>query len=160
MNTGHNAYRETTTMGMSQLDLILTVYRGTIGLLDQAMQDFEAGNNESGRLTCEKVRKCVVHLYTTLDMEKGKDIARHLGQLYAFMIQQIDVAMASHATDILKGVRDNLSTIKEGWEGLKEQDTSLSSATAGHLETGKNEADIAEKKPDMPAETKHVTFSA
>ena len=123
MNTGHNAYRETNTMGMSQLELILTVYRGAIGFLDQAKSDFDAGELKSGRTACEKARKCIVHLYTTLDMEKGEDIAAQLGQPYAFMIEQIDLAMANKSCELLDEVGSMLKTIREGWEGLRQQET-------------------------------------
>ena len=43
MRKGLNTYREINTMGMSQVDLILTVYRGAIGFVESATTAFEAG---------------------------------------------------------------------------------------------------------------------
>lgn len=160
MQRGHNAYRQINTMGLSQIDLILTVYRGTIGLLDQARKDFSADKNASGRIACEKARKCIVHLYTTLNMEKGQDIARHLGQLYAFMIQQIDLAMASKSIETLTKVRDNLATIKEGWEGLKENDASRPSHPGGRTDANETAVDGGGETSEMSANRSHVTLSA
>ncbi|MCK5127169.1 MAG: flagellar export chaperone FliS [candidate division Zixibacteria bacterium] len=121
MIKGYDTYKQNNTMGMSQLELILTVYRGTIRLLKQAKADFEEEKYAEGRTSCDKARKCIVHLYTTLDMEKGEDIAEKLGQLYAFMIEQVDMAVASKSLDLIDTVIGLLSTIKEGWEGLNEQ---------------------------------------
>ena len=126
MNKGFSVYQQNDTMAMSQLDLILTVYRGAIRLLKQAKSDFENQRLNEGRTAIEKARKCIVHLYTTLDMEKGEQIAEKLGHLYAFMIEQLDVAVANKSLDLIDDVASLLNTIKEGWEGLKEQGTAAS----------------------------------
>lgn len=109
-------------MGMSQLDLILTVYRGAINLLNQARASFEEKEYEEGRAACARARKCVVHLYTTLDMNKGGEIADGLGKVYAFMIEQIDLVSAGKSTEQIDEIIKLLDTIKEGWVGLKEQE--------------------------------------
>ena len=119
MRKGLNTYREINTMGMSQVDLILTVYRGAIGFVESAATAFEAGKTAKGQAACERTRRCLVHLYTTLDMEKGQAIAAKLGQLYAYMIEQLDLAAASGSTKILGDVGRMLTTIKEGWESLR-----------------------------------------
>lgn len=123
MNKGFSTYQENNTMGMSQLDLILTVYRGAIGLLNQAKSDFSNQQFSQGRTACDKARKCIVHLYTTLDMEQGGEIAQNLGRLYAYMIEQLDVAVASKSQEMFDSIIGLLTTIKEGWDDLKRQDT-------------------------------------
>lgn len=120
MINGQNAYRETSTMGMSQVDLILTVYRGTIGFLNQARTDFESENFSEGRTACDKARKCLVHLYTTLDMEKGGEIAESLGNIYVHVVEQLDVAVADKSPKYFDDMISHLNTIKEAWDGLKE----------------------------------------
>jgi flagellar protein FliS len=131
MKRGFGTYHEINTMGKSQLDLILMIYRGAIGLLEQAKCDFQAGELTAGRAACEKARKCIVHLYTTLDMDKGQEIAARLGQLYAYMIEQLDLAMASKSLPILDAVAGMLATIKEGWENLKQGDGAPGGAVPG-----------------------------
>jgi flagellar protein FliS len=125
MNRGFSAYKKINTMGMSQLDLILTVYRGAMEYLDRAQSDFKEGQMNEGREACEKARKCIVHLYTTLDMDKGGAIASHLGRLYAYMIEQIDLGMASKSDELFDNVRGILGNIKEAWEDLKDKETAL-----------------------------------
>jgi len=123
MKKGYHTYKEINTMGMSQLDLILTVYRGAINYLKQAQSSYETGKPMDGRTFCDRARRCIVHLYTTLDMEKGEGIAAQLAKLYAFMIEQLDMAMARQSVSGLGEIIDNLETIKEGWENLKERET-------------------------------------
>ncbi len=157
MNKGFNTYKENSTMGMSQLDLILTVYRGAIKFIEQAKVEFEAERLTEGRTACEKARKCIVHLYTTLDMEKGEDIAEKLGQLYAFMIEQLDLAVASKSLDLLDSVIALLTTIKEGWDGLKDADEKeLVGANASNGIQIPQQQMNAEAKPPV----KGITLSA
>ncbi|MEZ5359429.1 MAG: flagellar export chaperone FliS [Candidatus Zixiibacteriota bacterium] len=136
MNNGYNTYKENSTLAMSQLDLILTVYKGTIDYIKKARGHFESERFIEGRTACERARKCIVHLYTTLDMEKGGEIAEKLGQLYAFMIEQLDLAVASKSLDLLDTIRGLLETIKEGWDGLKEQDKQTAAGTAAGKSNG------------------------
>ena len=120
MKSGCHAYQKVNTMGMSQLDLILAVYRGTIGYLEEAKKAFQEEKPDIGRSACDRARKCVVHLYTTLDMEKGKEIANYLGSLYAYIIEQLDLAVASKAAKRFDDMIGVLETLKEGWEGIKD----------------------------------------
>lgn len=115
-------------MGMSQLDLILMVYGGTINYLNQAKIDFQESRLAKGRDACDKARNCMVHLYTTLDMEKGEQIAEHLGYLYAHIIEQIDLCVASKSVEKLDNIIGVLSTIKEGWDGLRSKPAKTSAA--------------------------------
>lgn len=142
MHKGHVAYQEVNTMGLSQVDLILYVYRGTIGLLEKAKRDFKADRYMDGRTACEKAHKCIVHLYTTLNMEKGGVIADRLAKLYVYMLEKLDVVMANRSETIMDELIQLLSNIKDGWEGAKKNGQHNSGA-ADHPAT-------AEKEPDGP----------
>jgi flagellar protein FliS len=162
MQQGFKTYKKINTMGMSQLDLILTVYRGTIAYLDQAKTDFTENRLTDGRTACEKARKCIVHLYTTLDMKKGEAIADRLGQLYAFMIQQIDLAIASKSCRLIDEVTGLLKTLKEAWEGLKEQEAERASNESAEIKTNQENGTAGTETPIPPAKSmgKRLTFSA
>lgn len=123
MRNGAEAYRDINMMGMSQLDLILTIYRGAITYLEHTKKSFQENRYDVGRENCERARKCLVHLYTTLDVDKGQSIASQLGQLYAFMIERLDLAMASKSCGDIDNVIGIMTTLKEGWEGLKANPT-------------------------------------
>lgn len=119
MKKGFETYQATQVLGMSQVDLILTVYKGTIAYLEQAAGHFRDGRLDAGKTAGGKARQCLVHLYTTLDMKKGAAVAQPLGKLYAYMIEEIDMAVAGAKSEQLEHIAGLLRTIKEGWDGLK-----------------------------------------
>lgn len=135
MKTGCRAYQKNNTLSMSQLDLVLTVYKGSIDFLNQAKSAYMAEKFTDGRDASENARKCVVHLYTTLDMEKGKEISQNLGRLYAFCIEQIDLVTGSKSMERIDSIINVLETLKEGWEALKAQQKASVSATPDEEKT-------------------------
>ncbi|MEE9441124.1 MAG: flagellar export chaperone FliS [candidate division Zixibacteria bacterium] len=161
MINGHNAYRETSTMGMSQLDLVLTVYRGTIGFLNQAKTEFELKNYTEGRTACDKARKCLVHLYTTLDMEKGGEIAEYLGKIYAHIIEQLDIAVADKSPKYFEDMISHLMTIKEAWDGLKELEDQKNNIENPNSKTGNIDQPEEAINDDLsPVKHKELVISA
>jgi len=114
-------YQKNDTLGKSQLDLIIKVYDGAINSFTSARDFYEKKDPRNGYEQLEKVRKFLTHLYTTLDFERGGDIAVKLSQLYVFILTQLDII---EATKDLKKIDDNiriLSNLRSGWTGLKEQ---------------------------------------
>jgi flagellar protein FliS len=115
-----HAYTETKTLGASQLDLILQVYDGAINAYRSAKKSFESEQNETGRDQLEKGKKFLMHLYTTLNNDKGGDIAENLGKLYVFAMNQTDVVMGTKDQKQIDEIIGILSNLREGWFGLKE----------------------------------------
>lgn len=116
------SYQTAETLGKSQLDLILQVYDGAIGYYRTARDHYAANRLNEGYEQIEKARRCMVHLYTTLDMEAGGEIANNLSRLYSYIISQTDVAQASKD---LNRIDDNikiLENLRQSWSALKEQD--------------------------------------
>ena len=115
------AYQTTDTLGKSQIDLVIKVYDGAIAAFRQTQTFFNEDKIDEGRNELEKAKKFVTHLYTTLDMDKGGEIADQLSQLYAYVINQTYVI---EATKDLKLIDDNievLNNLRQGWIDLKEQ---------------------------------------
>lgn len=120
MNNSIKSYEKNDTLGKSQVDLIIKVYDGAINSFRSASENIKSENMSEAREYLEKAKKFLTHLFTTLDMEKGGDIAIQLAELYSFIINQINVI---EATKDLKMIDDNiniLSNLKEGWIGLKD----------------------------------------
>jgi len=120
VNNKLRSYQTVDTLGKSQMELVIKVYDGAIANLKQARQLYLDGNLQAGYDTLQKARKFVVHLYTTLDEEKGGDIAVKLGQLYTFIIEQINIVQA---TKNITGIDDSIiimNNIREGWVQLAE----------------------------------------
>ncbi len=137
MNNNLKAYESTSTLGLSQVDLILKVYDGAIGAFTEAAEFYSNNDLNAGYEKMERAKKFVTHLYTTLDPDNGGEIAERLGKIYAFMLNQTDIAQA---TKDLKIIDDNISVLKnvrEGWQGLKDQQNNGAGSKA---ETGNNGA--------------------
>ncbi len=136
MNSKIKAYDHINTLGMSQLDLVLKVYDGAISSFKLAAELYKAGNSVKGYEQLEKSKRFITHLYTTLDPDKGGEIAEKLGKIYAFLINQTNLAQS---TKELKIVDDNitvLSNIREGWLYLKKQQQGEISAGATAHDSG------------------------
>ncbi len=121
MNSKIKAYDHFNTLGMSQLDLVLKVYDGAIASFKSAAELYKAGNSMKGYEQLDKSKRFITHLYTTLDPEKGGEIAEKLGKIYAFLLNQTNLAQS---TKDLKIIDDNitvLSNIRDGWLYLKKQ---------------------------------------
>lgn len=157
MKRAQNAYQEAKIMNMSQVELILHVYQGSIGYMKSARADFQENRLVEGRAACEKARKCIVHLYATLDMEKGQEIANYLSQLYAYIIQQLDLITGSKSIEQIDDVIHVLQTLKEGWETIKEQEGNDAAASNRPMAAV---ADADGEVEAAPAGAGGLTFSA
>ncbi|UCD63409.1 MAG: flagellar protein FliS [Candidatus Zixiibacteriota bacterium] len=121
MSDEMNAYQKTAILGKSQVELVIKVYDGAIAAFKEGVEAYREGDNGRGYERLEKAKRFVTHLYTTLDEEKGGEIAKRLSRLYAFVINQSNVAQA---TKDLNQIDDNISILENlrlGWVGLKEQ---------------------------------------
>jgi len=115
-------YRRVDTLGKSQLDLILQVYDGAVRALRAARAHYENDKGQAGYEEMERAKRFVTHLYTTLDMEKGGEVAANLSRLYVFVISQSYVIQATKDLAQLDAVTNIMSNLREGWRGLKAAD--------------------------------------
>lgn len=108
-------------MGKSPIELVIQVYDGAITAYNQASEFYNQQKLNEGWEQLEKAKKFITHLYTTLDTDKGGEIAENLGKIYSFMINQTDTV---EATKDIKLIKDNIKILKnlrEGWVGAKEK---------------------------------------
>ncbi len=121
MNGPLGTYQQIDTMGKSQLDLILQVYDGAIASYNTARECYKNEDFQSGYEQLEKAKRFITHLYTTLDLARGGEIAENLGKLYAFLINQTNLAAATKDMTVLTGNLKILGKLREGWSGIKEK---------------------------------------
>jgi flagellar protein FliS len=85
----------------------------------------------------ERAKKFLTHLYTTLDPDNGGEIAERLGKIYAFVLSQTDIAQATKDLQIIDDNISVLKNVREGWQGLKDQQNN---GAGNEAETGHNGA--------------------
>ena len=117
-------YRAVDTHGKSQLELILQVYDGALAAYREAAQFYQKQAFNAGYESLEKAKRFVVHLYTTLNPEKGGQIAEQLSKLYAYLVNQTNVVEATKDLTQIDDIISVLENLRLGWAGLKEMDTS------------------------------------
>ena len=122
MENGLSAYNRTETMGKSQLDLILQVYDGAIKTYSQARDSYLNHNNEAGFESLEKAQRFVTHLFTTLDLENGGEVAKNLSRMYAYIINETEGIKGTKDTAKLGAIVKMLGNIRSGWAGLRNSD--------------------------------------
>jgi flagellar protein FliS len=118
MNKQLATYQRAQVSGASQRDLIVMCYKGGIKYLVESRQKLETGDINGFSESIEKAHRVIVHLYTTLDMDKGGEIAAKLAELYAYLINQIYLLNATKSVDLFDGIIGVMTTLKEGWEGI------------------------------------------
>lgn len=131
MNKQLATYQRAQVSGASQRDLIVMCYKGGIKYMLDSRQKLEAGDISGFSESIEKAHRVIVHLYTTLDMEKGGEIAQKLAELYAYMINQIYLLNATKNIELFDGIIKVMTTLKEGWENLDSR--ALQGASAGSV---------------------------
>jgi flagellar protein FliS len=117
-------YRAVDTHGKSQLELILQVYDGAIAAYREAAQYYQKQDFNAGYESLEKAKRFIVHLYVTLDPERGGEIAEQLGKLYAYVVNQTNIVEATKDLSQIDDIISVLENLRLGWAGLKEQETS------------------------------------
>lgn len=120
MDAKVKAYQTSDTLGKSQLELVIKVYDGAISAYKQASTSIQNNELEKSREELEKAKKFVTHLFTTLDMEKGGDIAQQLSQLYAFVINQTNIIEATKDLKEIDDIINVLDNLRQGWVELHE----------------------------------------
>jgi flagellar protein FliS len=111
-------YHAADTMGRSMPELVVKVYDGAIGNLHQAREHYRNKNLQSGYESMERVKKFIVHLYTTLDEEKGGEIAEKLSKIYVYIIEQINMVQATKDLKMIDDAVEILNNVRDGWVQL------------------------------------------
>ncbi len=122
MNKKLFAYQSIDSAGKSTPELLVQVYDGTVRKMRQAIEAYEKKDHETGYAALEKAKTVMVHLYTSLDNEKGGDIAVKLGQLYAFVVERINYVEATKDTKTINDCIGILENIRSAWAELAKQE--------------------------------------
>jgi flagellar protein FliS len=124
-----SAYRTADTLGSSPIELILKVYDGAISELESVSKSYQSQDAESGYRHLQKCRKFVTHLYTTLDLNAGGEVAQNLGRLYAFILGQLDVIAATKELALIVDNISILDNLRSGWRAVKAKEHEMSAVS-------------------------------
>ena len=122
-------YRKASVAGATPLQLVVMLYDGCLRFMSagqRAMQEKELfKQNES----LQKAQKILAELMSTLDMEKGGEVATNLFSLYTFCYNRLVEANIEDKPEYIDHAIEVMSQLRESWVELDAQQK------RGHIET-------------------------
>lgn len=105
--------------------LIQLLYNGALERINMAKARMQVKDFEGKGRLISKAIEIISGLRGFLDFDKGGDLALRLESLYDYMERTLFEANSKNDIAKLDEVADLLRSIKEGWDGIREEATSL-----------------------------------
>ncbi|MBK1885466.1 flagellar export chaperone FliS [Marinobacter sp. DY40_1A1] len=127
---GLKAYQQVNTQtSITDADphkLIQLLYNGALERINMAKARMQAKDYAGKGQLIGKAIEIIGGLKSFLDFEKGGDLAARLEGLYDYMERTLLEASAKNDMAKLDEVADLLRSIKDGWDGIREEAVSKS----------------------------------
>ncbi|MBS8240753.1 flagella export chaperone FliS [Marinobacter lipolyticus] len=101
--------------------LIQLLYNGALERINMAKARMQAKDYEGKGRLISKAIEIVGGLREFLDLEKGGDLAQRLASLYEYMERTLLEASMRNDITKLDEVANLLRSIKDGWDGIREE---------------------------------------
>ncbi|MFL1464644.1 flagellar export chaperone FliS [Marinobacter sp. DUT-3] len=101
--------------------LIQLLYNGALERINMAKARMQAGDYQAKGALIVKVIDIVAGLRSFLDKEQGGDLAERLDALYDYMERVLWEANVHNDQARLDEVAGLLRSIKDGWDGIREE---------------------------------------
>ncbi|MBK1850244.1 flagellar export chaperone FliS [Marinobacter sp. 1-4A] len=101
--------------------LIQLLYNGALERINMAKARMQANDYAGKGKLITKAIEIIGGLRSFLDFEKGGDLAERLEALYDYMERTLFEANAKNDVAKLDEVADLLRSIKDGWDGIREE---------------------------------------
>jgi len=119
--TGYKAYQGNQVEGSGPLGLVLLSYEALYKSLGHARRAIEAGDLTAEVDHTGRAVEAIIELSTSLDAEKGGQIATSLASLYGYMIRRLHEGMCSCSCEAVDEVLGLVHTLREGWQELHQR---------------------------------------
>jgi flagellar protein FliS len=119
---GANAYIQTHVQSRSPLELVVMLYDGAVRFLTESRDAMSQGDLTRKRSAMSRALAIISELQSTLNMEKGGEIASQLDALYTYVNgRMLDASMHNDAGALDECIR-LLSTLRSGWADIAARD--------------------------------------
>jgi len=132
-NPGLGQYRKASVETADRGQLIIMIYDHCIKWCGIAKEALEAGELARKAEASHKVEAGLSELMTSLDMEKGGDIAKNLWRLYDFYSHHIHEGNSKNIAENFTHVSEMMGQLREAWQSALaqvRQDKTLSNKLA------------------------------
>lgn len=114
-----DAYMKSSVETVSPLKQVILLYDKAIVTLKEVKNDIDNKDIKSKIAHITKVSDIINALDSSLDFEKGKDIAKNLHMLYDFIDRSLVMVNARNDKKLVDDLIEILQNLKEGWEGIE-----------------------------------------
>ncbi len=114
------SYKKLQVDTASPINLVVMLYDRAIVLLNKAKDEISEQQYEAKGNTLDKASDIIFELLTTLDKDKGGEIASSLANLYNFILSEITNANSKLSTKSLDNAIKVLSELRESWDSIKD----------------------------------------
>lgn len=111
----YQAYAENTFVGTSPARLVVALYEGAIGALQEGKRCFQTGNILGRGAAITKANNILTELMVSLNTEKGGEISVTLKKLYSYMQGRLLHAHMKKEVEPLTEVEGLLMNLLEAW---------------------------------------------
>ena len=116
-----NASVESTALGGNSAELVVALYDGIVGALNEARIFFEKGNLIDAGRRCSKALTILSGLRETLDFERGEPVATQLLKFYNSVTSRLISAQVRRDTEVLRELAELVSSVKSAWMELAQR---------------------------------------
>ena len=115
MNMHSNDYLKNQIATASREQLLIMFYDGAIRFTSQARQAIGTGDIEGRNYGIQKASAIISELAATLDHKIGGQIAENLDALYAYMLNELNMANIKNDATRLERVEEMLADLRQTW---------------------------------------------
>jgi flagellar protein FliS len=114
-------YQTQQILSASPAKLVAMLLDRAIGSLHEAVRAIEAGEIEARWRANERAIEIINHLWMTLDLEKGGEIAANLDRLYRFMLARLPEVDIHNNPGPARDVIGLLEPLRRSWHTVAER---------------------------------------
>ena len=115
-------YAETKIKTASGGDLVVILYQGCVKFLRLGKKSIEDKNYQNANEYLIRSQDIIMELLTTLDAEKGGEVAQNLAALYEYNYRRLIKANMDKDTEIIDEVENIMLELLEAWKEAVKSD--------------------------------------
>ena len=117
-----SVYQEVSVQTSSPVRLVIMLYEGAIRFLRQSIEAIQVRDLEQKRQYIDRSIAIIQHMQSTLDCDKGLEIAADLDRLYTYITSCILAGSGKLDTAPLEEAIKLLSVLLTGWEQVAKKE--------------------------------------
>ncbi len=156
MHIAAHAYLQTQVTTTNQADILLMLYSGAIKFLNSAKERIAAKDPAGKGILISKALDIINELDSTLNMERGGELAKNLHSLYDFCSRRLLMANLRQSSEII----DEVIKVLSGLRGAYEQIVDNPEAKLAAEEAGRRAAAQSTRTQSAPAPVEQPVSAA